>query len=235
MKSIAPDSWVTASSGSTDLGEVNPKRPGEARFTALDLSEAVMGSGPWLYQIELTGTRMKDGKPETVANASKRILITNIAMIAKTSASGALDLFAANFADGKPAAGLKAFLLAENGTVLETTETDADGRAHFKSTRGWEREKKPAAAALRSKGTDLAWLSLKDGSNVAETLRWDVGGRYTGGTGLSALPTAASSARAKPCISASAYANSILTVFRKALPLNSSSRMMPAEYWRGAR
>lgn len=187
MKSIAPDSWVTASSGSTDLGEVNPKRPGEARFTALDLSEAVMGSGPGLYQIELTGTRMKDGKPETVANASKRILITNIAMIAKTSASGALDLFAANFADGKPAAGLKAILLAENGTVLETTETDVDGRAHFKSTRGWEREKKPAAAALRSKGTDLAWLSLKDGSNVAETLRWDVGGRYTGGTGLSAF------------------------------------------------
>ena len=58
MKSIAPDSWVTASSGSTDLGEVNPKRPGR-RFTALDLSEAVMGSGPGLYQIELTGTRMK--------------------------------------------------------------------------------------------------------------------------------------------------------------------------------
>ena len=180
---------------------------------------------------------MKDGKPETVANASKRILITNIAMIAKTSASGALDLFAANFADGKPAAGLKAILWQKTAPCWKPRKPMRTDRAHFKSTRGWEREKKPAAAALRSKGTDLAWLSLKDGSNVAETLRWDVGGviRAARVFRLSASPTAASSARAKPCISASAYENLILTVFRKALPLNSSSPMMPVEYWRSAR
>ena len=187
MERTAPDSWVSAVSGETELGAVDAKTPGAARFTSLDLSDAVMAEGAGLYQIELAGVRTKDGKEETVVRTAKRLLITNIAMIAKTSADGALDVFAASFATGLPAEGLKAMLLAENGTVLEEIQTDAQGRAHFKNTRGWEREKKPAAVAVRSGGTDLAWLSLKDYANKAETYRWDVGGRHTGGTGLSAF------------------------------------------------
>lgn len=187
MEKTAPDAWTSAVTGTIELGAVDPKAPGTARFATLDLAEAVMKAGPGLFQIELAGRRMKDGKPEVVARTAKRILITNIAMIAKTSADGALDLFAANFADGKPAGGLKAVLLAENGTVLETAETDGDGRAHVATTRGWERERRPVAAAMRSKGTDLAWISLRDASNVTDPYRWDVGGRRTGGSGLAAF------------------------------------------------
>lgn len=183
----APESWLTAVTGETPLGSIDPANPGAARFAALDLSEAVMAQGPGLYQIEIEGIRERDGKSQTVARTQKRVLLTNIAMIAKTSADGALDLFAASFADGKPAAGLQASLIARNGTVLAKTQTDASGRAHFDSLRGWEREREPIAAALRSRGTDLAWISLADPAAEAETFRWDVGGRRTGGSGLAAL------------------------------------------------
>ena len=107
-------------------------------------------------------------------------------MIAKTSASGALTSLQRISLTGSPQPVLKPFFWQKTAPCWKPRKPDADGRAHFKSTRGWERERSLPPPHSRSKGTDLAWLS-QDGSNVAGTLRWDVGGRYTGGTGLSAF------------------------------------------------
>lgn len=184
MNATSPDAYTSSKTGEIELGA---STEGKARFSSIDLADAVMEAGPGLWQVELTGTRMKDGKEEVVAAAEKRLLLTNIALIAKTSADGTVDVFAAGFGDEKPAAGLKASLIAENGTVIEAVDTDAAGRAHFKSTKGLERELTPAAVLVRSKGTDLAWISLKDGSNLSPTVRWQTGGRHTAGAGMAAF------------------------------------------------
>ncbi|MER8215053.1 hypothetical protein, partial [Acinetobacter baumannii] len=76
-------------------------------------------------------------------------------------------------------ANVAASLLAENGTVIESVQTDEEGRAHFKPTKGLEREKRPAAITVQSKGTDLAWISLRDPTNLSDTFRWNTGGRET--------------------------------------------------------
>lgn len=184
MKSTSPDAYTSAVTGEIELGE---STPGKARFSTLDLADAVIGAGPGLFQVELTGVRTKDGKEEVVATASKRLLLTNLAVIAKTSADTSIDVFAAGFMDGKPAANVAASLLAENGTVIESVQTDQDGRAHFKPTKGLEREKRPAAITVQSKGTDLAWISLRDPTNLSDTFRWNTGGRETKGGNMAAF------------------------------------------------
>lgn len=184
MKSTSPDAYTSAVTGEIELGE---STPGKARFSTLDLAEAVIGAGPGLFQVELTGVRMKDGKEEVVATANKRLLLTNLAVIAKTSADTSIDVFAAGFMDGKPAANVAASLLAENGTVIESVQTDEEGRAHFKPTQGLEREKRPAAITVQSKGTDLAWISLRDPTNLSDTFRWNTGGRETKGGNMAAF------------------------------------------------
>ena len=184
MKNTSPDAYTSAVSGEIELGE---STPGKARFSTLDLADAVIGAGPGLFQVELTGVKMKDGKEEVVASARKRLLLTNLAVIAKTSADTSVDVFAAGFMDGKPAANVAASLLAENGTVIESVQTDSEGRAHFKPTKGLEREKRPVAVTVQSKGTDLAWISLRDPTNLSETFRWNAGGRETKGGNMAAF------------------------------------------------
>ena len=157
MKSTSPDAYTSAVTGEIELGE---STPGKARFSTLDLADAVIGAGPGLFQVELTGVRTKDGKEEVVATASKRLLLTNLAVIAKTSADTSIDVFAAGFMDGKPAANVAASLLAENGTVIESVQTDQDGiRAGAKRRAAtWQPfRSRTAASTVQAKPRTLDW------------------------------------------------------------------------------
>ncbi|MDO5531786.1 MG2 domain-containing protein [Sutterella sp.] len=183
MRGYTPDAWAKTVEGEIALGS---SEPGKARFSSLDLSDAVLGQGAGLYVVEFTGLRNKDGKDEAVASATKKLLLTNIALISKTNADSSIDVFAAGFGEGAPQAGLTADLLARNGTVIESVQTDQEGRAHFKPTEGLEREKFPVAVTVRSKGTDMAWLSLTDASNLTNNFNWETGGRETRGANLAA-------------------------------------------------
>ncbi len=185
LRTPSPDAWTEARTGELMLPAATP---GRARFSSLDLAEALREGGPGLFQIELEGvaTKRSEGRDveEVVARAAKRLLVTNIALIAKISADASIDVFAAGFDRSGPVEGLRASLVAANGTVLESVLTDEEGRARFPSVKGLERERKPVAVVVRSedpKSPDLAWLSLADGSNVSPVLRWSAGGRETGG------------------------------------------------------
>lgn len=197
LQTPSPDTWTSAQTGEITLAEGVTNSSGRARFTTLDLTDALKenaDAGPGLFQIELQGVRSvtQNGKTsdEVVAHTVRRVLLTNIALIAKTSADDSIDIFAANFQDGRPATKCHASILAANGTVIQTLETDENGHAHFATTKGLERERRPVAIVVRNDdatGKDLAWLSLTDASNIAPTYRWDVGGRELRAGNITAL------------------------------------------------
>lgn len=206
LSNPSADNLVEAGSGTIELGALSPATAATARFTTIDLEKSLADMGAGIFQVTLEGVRTdkEKGVERTVVTAMKKVLVTNTALIVKRAADTSIDVFAADFATGEPAAGRTAELLAANGTVIETVQTDANGRAHFRPTAGLTRERLPVAVAVKStaeaangqKGSnppfsaklkDLAWLSLADQSNVSPLMRFDAAGRRTDGAGEEAL------------------------------------------------
>ena len=196
LSNPSADNLVEAGSGTIELGTVNKENAAKARFTTIDLEKALAQMGAGLFQVTLEGLRPdeknKASEPRVVTSATKKLLVTNTALIVKRSADASLDVFAADFATGEPATNRRAELLAANGTVLEAVTTNAEGRAHFQSTAGLVRERLPVAVAVRTLDgnqtiKDLAWLSLADASNVSHLMRFEAAGRRTDGAGDEAL------------------------------------------------
>ncbi len=187
LSSPVPDSYVEAASGKLALGAA---KEGEARFASIDLAEAAAQVGPGLYRIDVTGWRhaLVDGKSvlQQAAADTKQLLLTNTALIVKGAADGSREVYAADFRTGRPIAGASARLLAANGTVIEEARTDEEGRAHFRSAEGLERERAPAAIVTKTAEGDLAWLSLSDHSNISSVAQWEAAGRLTGPDSLAA-------------------------------------------------
>lgn len=159
------------------------------RFASLPLDEAKLPGGrAGLFQITLTGEKKTKDGWGVAAIAAKRVLVTDTALIAKTSRDGSHVVHAADLVRGVPAAGLRAVLLGANGVPLETVTTDETGAARFATTRGLEREKAPAAVVVTNEATgDLAWLSLSDASNVDHDHDFSTAGRLVSEDGLTGL------------------------------------------------
>lgn len=187
------DDKAIAQEQTTDLPAI---APGQAQFASINLAGVLRAQGPGLFQIETTGwLRNKEGKYEEVARASKRLLVTDTAVIVKKLADSSLDVFAASFASQTPIQGALAHLLAANGTIIESERTDEKGLAHFDSIKGLEREKRPVAVIVRAPGPagggavsikeDLSWISLEDGNNIAPNNHSE--GLHLGTNALSAM------------------------------------------------
>lgn len=159
------------------------------RFASLPLDEAKLPGGrAGLFQITLTGEKKTKDGWGFAAITAKRVLVTDTALIAKTSRDGSHVVHAADLVRGVPAAGLRAVLLGANGVPLETVTTDETGAARFATTRGLEREKAPAAVVVTNEATgDLAWLSLSDASNVDHDHDFSTAGRLVSEDGLTGL------------------------------------------------
>lgn len=188
---MLPDNLMEAGEGLLAVG--GESEPGKAQFVRLPMDYA-----PGLYEVTLEGrAKDKNGTLRTVASQSKRILMTDTALIVKENAAGAVSVFAGSLTTGEPRAGAQATLLAQNGTVLEETRTDALGRAAFKSTAGLTRERRPAAVVVRAPlagkdadgnpKEDLSWLSLTDAANLSSTGAAEGTGRAAAGDALTAL------------------------------------------------
>ena len=181
----AMDSSVVALSGEAALAR-SPS--GDAQFASIDLAPVVEKLGAGLYSVTLEGwAKDEKGVERMAAAASKALLLTNTALVAKANADGSTDVFAAGFADGKPAANARARLLALNGTTLAEARTDADGRAHFASELGRTREKTPAAILVETDAGDMSWISLLDPSSRSGGAALNAAGRFASTDGLAAL------------------------------------------------
>ena len=163
--------------------------PAGHRFASLSLDATQLpGHKSGLFQVTLVGEKQtKDGWKE-VAQAQKRVLVTDTGLIAKTSREGLMTVFTTNLVTGATTAGIDVALLGANGVPLQTVKTDAQGIARFSSTKGLAHEKVPTAiVATHPETGDLAWLSLSDASNVDHMIDLDASGRQVADDGLTGL------------------------------------------------
>ena len=163
-------------------------RCGGRRFASLPLDEAKLPGGrAGLFQITLTGEKKTKDGWGVAAIAAKRVLVTDTALIAKTSRDGSHVVHAADLVRGVPAAGLRAVLLGANGVPLETVTTDETGAARFATTRGLERERRPPPSSSRTKQRATSLGSLSDASNVDHDHDFSTAGRLVSEDGLTGL------------------------------------------------
>lgn len=156
------------------------KGQGRAQFATLSPGAELRKAGEipsGLVYATLKG--MKAGKE--VATSSRLILLTDLGLIVKRSAEGALDCFAG--VRGAPASGARISILGANGKPVACAATDARGHARFDGIDGLMRELRPVAAIAEYNG-DLAWLPLGDRQRQISFQDQETGGSHVGKDGL---------------------------------------------------
>ena len=124
---------------------------------------------------EETGTGKYVKRPAAV---SRLLTITDTGIIAKENADGTRDIFVQSLSSGRPVAGAEAALLAKNGTVLARTTTDNSGRATFRDTTAFAREREPVAYIV-TRGTDTSFLPYSSWDRRLDFSRFDVDGAFS--------------------------------------------------------
>ena len=160
---------------------VKAEKPGQASFPVLDLAPVLQNhdnGARGLMEIEIAG--MKNG--ETQASQSRLVLVSDLGLRVKKTASGTFVVFVQNQATGEPVKDCAVSLLSRNGTAAAQAKTGTDGKAELPAS-GLAGEKEPVAVTAEAAG-DLAWLSLKEPSRRLDMSAFDVQGRHCVEDGL---------------------------------------------------
>ncbi len=181
MEDVSLDAQTVSSEGTLP---VTLQGEGRASFPVLSLQDMLPPSACGLYQLVLEG--MRDGKK--VASAEKMILLTNFGLTLKENTLGGRNVYVASLFSGTPVAGVRVQLLARNGTVISSVDTNAQGMAYLPPASGLSGELEPVAVIATSTGKDpdLCWLSLRDSSRVLDMSDFAIAGRHGSSTGLMA-------------------------------------------------
>ena len=91
--------------------------------------------------------------------AERLIMATDLGMLVKVGADQSRDVYVMSLGGGLPVANAEIRALAINGSILETTRTDATGHARLKPFTDCVADRKPVAV-LAAKGTDVSFLPL---------------------------------------------------------------------------
>lgn len=108
------------------------------------------------------------------------VIVTDLGLVAKTSADGSRDLFVQSIVSGAPVAGATVEVWGNNGLVLTSSTTNASGHARLPNLDGYRREKRPVLLVARKDG-DLSFLPLGRSDRLLDTSRFDVGGLRSAG------------------------------------------------------
>ncbi len=103
----------------------------------------------------------KDGwsRDDGATRAERFIMATDLGMLVKVGADESRDVYIMSLGGGLPVADVEIRALAINGSVLETSRTDATGHARLKPFTDCVADRKPVAI-LAAKGTDTTFLPL---------------------------------------------------------------------------
>ncbi|MGN0008751.1 MAG: alpha-2-macroglobulin [Desulfovibrionaceae bacterium] len=172
-------------------GEIalKPAAPGRAQFATLDLSPLLARRNDCRGLMRVTLYGMRAG--ETVAETSRMVLVTDLGLLVKQSATGSYNVFVCSLDSGTPVRDASVRVLGANGRPVTSARTDAQGHACLPGLQGLEREKRPVAvvAEKEASGTswmDMAWLPLHDSSLMTEYSAFPVTGRSTSASGINA-------------------------------------------------
>ncbi|MCR5258378.1 MAG: hypothetical protein K6E40_09505 [Desulfovibrio sp.] len=160
---------------------VKADKPDQACYPVLDLAPVLQNhdnDARGLMEIEIAG--MKNG--EQVASQSRLVLVSDLGLRVKKTASGDFVVFVQNQSTGEPVKDCAVSLLSRNGTAAAQAKTGADGRAELPAA-GLANEREPVAVTAEA-GGDLAWLSLKEPARKLDMSAFNVQGRHCVEDGL---------------------------------------------------
>lgn len=188
--SLTFDSLSEAARGELRLTRAAPGAP---QFAVLDLGpllrdmEGRKDGGRGLMEVRLKG---KDGD-KVVTEARRLVLVTDLGLVVKKTATGAQEVFVCSLSTGMPAAGVVVQILGANGLAVAEARTDAQGHASLPSVSGLEREKRPVAVVVSRKdtggrGVDVAWLPLRDAGRRVDYTAFPTAGRTSAADGINA-------------------------------------------------
>jgi uncharacterized protein YfaS (alpha-2-macroglobulin family) len=139
-------------------------------------TDEMSGGNRW-YSYGDDNSRTADGWNRASGNASDRfIMVTDLGLLVKAAADGSRDVFVMSLGAGLPVADAVIQVLARNGSVLETTKTDANGHAHLPSFDGLAGERLPVAVTA-SKAEDTSFFPFNERQLPAmDYSRFDIDG-----------------------------------------------------------
>lgn len=149
----------------------------ETAVTALDLGQLLNRNGirSGLFIVSMAAGREAPGYYSNNPDTRRLVMLTDIGLLVKHSREGASDLYAVSVSNGQPLANARADLIASNGQVLQSVQTDAQGHARFRPVQMYARERSPLAYVVRH-GQDSAFIPFRSGARTLDYSRFDVGG-----------------------------------------------------------
>ncbi|HEX4999481.1 MAG TPA: alpha-2-macroglobulin [Terriglobia bacterium] len=109
------------------------------------------------------------------AGDERLILVTDLGVISKQSKDGSRDVFVQSLRTGLPVAGARIEILGRNGLPVQSSVTDATGRAQLPKLPDLRREKTPLMI-LAEKDDDFSFMPFKTGGRELDLSRFDTGG-----------------------------------------------------------
>jgi uncharacterized protein YfaS (alpha-2-macroglobulin family) len=152
----------------------------KANYSAFDFSEHLRkpadgGSERGLFFLTARGWDPVKRKVIPYVRETRFLLVTDIGILTKKSASGTCDVFLMSIQSGRPIANATVEIIGKNGIALERETTAADGHAAFSSVEKQTRDKTPVAFVARN-GDDVAFIPYDRGDRVLNFSRFDIDG-----------------------------------------------------------
>ena len=109
-------------------------------------------------------------------HAERFVMATDLGLLVKLAADGSRDVYVMALGAGQPVADVEIRALALNGSILQTTRTDADGHARLEQFVNNTGERK-AVAIIAAKDDDISFLPLGERQLPAmDYSRFDIDG-----------------------------------------------------------
>ena len=152
----------------------------KANYSAFDFSEHLRkpidgGSERGLFFLTARGWDPIKRKVIPSVRETLFLLVTDIGILTKKSASGSCDVFLMSIQSGRPIANASVEIIGKNGIALQKETTAPDGHAAFRSVEKLTRDKTPVAFVARN-GEDVAFIPYAREDRVLNFSRFDIDG-----------------------------------------------------------
>jgi uncharacterized repeat protein (TIGR01451 family) len=159
---------------------VEPVKKIEATPPADDIYsriEETTTSDDWYYGEDEDSDEVKDGWTRDEGTRAERLVMaTDLGLLVKAGADDSRDVYVMSLGAGQPVADVEIRALAVNGSILQTTRTDAAGHARLAPFTDCVADRRPVAV-VAAKGTDVSFLPLGERQLPAmDFSRFDIDG-----------------------------------------------------------
>lgn len=131
-------------------------------------------------QYEYEDNNYEEGYSEDQVSDQRLVLITDLGILVKETASGSKDVFIMSLKEGKPVAGAKVEIIGKNGLALFSETSSEDGKVSFPDAVDFKNERAPIAYVAQ-KDDDFSFLPYNRSDRKINFSRFDTGGTYDKG------------------------------------------------------